>query len=94
MKDGKPFNIPKQAVWTAYKKVKANQGSAGIDSQTLTDFEKYLKNKLYKIWNRMSSGSYFPPPVKVVEIPKKMGGTRGQQRDVLFVGFFSLVLIL
>jgi len=76
MKDGKPFNIPKQAVWTAYKKVKANQGSAGIDGQNLADFEKDLKNNLYKIWNRMSSGSYFPPPVKAVEIPKKAGGTR------------------
>jgi group II intron reverse transcriptase/maturase len=76
MKDGKPFNIPKQAVWTAYKKVKANQGSAGIDGQSLTDFEKDLQNNLYKIWNRMSSGSYVPPPVKAVEIPKKAGGTR------------------
>lgn len=76
MKDGKPFNIPKQAVWTAYKKVKANQGSAGIDGQNLADFEKDLKNNLYKIWNRMSSGSYLPPPVKAVEIPKKAGGTR------------------
>jgi RNA-directed DNA polymerase len=64
MKDGKPFNIPKQVVWAAFKKVKANQGSAGIDGQSLTNFEEDLKNNLYKIWNRMSSGSYFPPPVK------------------------------
>ncbi len=61
---------------TAYKKVKANKGSAGIDGQSIEEFEKDLKGNLYKIWNRMSSGSYFPPPVKAVEIPKKTGGTR------------------
>ena len=70
------FNIPKQQVAEAYKLVKANAGSAGIDRQSLTDFEQNLKNNLYKIWNRLSSGSYFPPPVMAVLIPKKTGGTR------------------
>lgn len=76
MKDSKPYEISKQAVLTAYKKVKANRGSAGIDGQDIDEFEENLKSNLYKIWNRMSSGSYFPPPVKAVEIPKKAGGTR------------------
>jgi RNA-directed DNA polymerase len=60
----------------AFKLVKANAGSAGVDNQTLADFELNLKNNLYKIWNRMSSGTYFPPPVKAVPIPKKSGGER------------------
>nr|WP_207391798.1 group II intron reverse transcriptase/maturase [Neochlamydia sp. AcF84] len=60
----------------AYKLVKANAGAAGIDQQTLEDFDRNLKSNLYKIWNRMSSGSYFPPPVKAVSIPKKSGGER------------------
>ena len=72
----KSFEIPKQLVMDAYKAVKANAGSAGIDEQSIKDFEKNLKDNLYKIWNRMSSGSYFPPPVKAVEIPKKNGGKR------------------
>ncbi len=72
---GKPFDIPKQLVWEAYEKVKANKGAAGVDGVTVEDFESDLKSNLYKIWNRMSSGSYFPPPVKAVEIPKP-GGTR------------------
>jgi RNA-directed DNA polymerase len=72
----KSFEIYKHAVWEAYKRVKANKGAAGIDEVSLTEFEENLKNNLYKIWNRMSSGSYFPPPVKVVEIPKKSGGKR------------------
>lgn len=76
MKDGKPYEIPKQAVMKAYKKVRSNKGSAGIDGQDIEEFEKDLKGNLYKIWNRMSSGSYFPPPVKAVEIPKKSGGIR------------------
>ena len=76
MNTTKPFQIPKQLVWEAWKLVKANAGSAGIDQQTLSDFERNLKDNLYKIWNRMSSGSYFPPPVKGVEIPKKTGGSR------------------
>lgn len=70
----KPFDIPKQTVWEAYRKVAANKGAPGVDKQTLAEFEKDLKNNLYKIWNRMSSGSYQPPPVRVVEIPKPHGG--------------------
>ena len=65
----KPFGISKQLVWEAYRRVKANQGAAGVDGVSIEDFEKDLRNNLFKIWNRMSSGSYFPPPVKAVEIP-------------------------
>jgi len=72
----KPFEISKHVVWEAWKHVKANQGAAGVDSETIADFEGNLKDNLYKIWNRMSSGSYFPPPVKTVAIPKKTGGER------------------
>lgn len=72
----KPFNISKQLVKDAYKLVKENAGSAGIDNQSIADFERNLKDNLYKIWNRMSSGTYFPPPVKAVPIPKKSGGER------------------
>jgi group II intron reverse transcriptase/maturase len=72
----KPYAIPKRAVWEAYQQVKANRGAAGIDEETITMFEQDLSKNLYKLWNRMSSGSYFPPPVKQVEIPKKKGGTR------------------
>jgi len=72
----KPFSISKQVVWEAYKRVKANKGAAGVDEESITDFEINLKDNLYKIWNRMSSGSYFPPPVRVVEIDKKDGGQR------------------
>jgi RNA-directed DNA polymerase len=70
----KPFGISKQEVWEAYRKVKANKGAPGVDGCSLEDFEKDLKNNLYRIWNRMSSGSYFPPPVRAVEIPKPHGG--------------------
>ena len=70
----KPFQISKRAVWEAYKSVKANKGAAGVDGQSIEDFEKDLKNNLYRIWNRMSSGTYFPPPVRAVEIPKPHGG--------------------
>jgi RNA-directed DNA polymerase len=74
---GKPFDISKREVWEAYQKVKENQGAPGVDKQTLADFDKDLKGNLYKIWNRMSSGSYFPPPVRAVDIPKPHGdGTR------------------
>lgn len=69
----KPFNIPKELFVQAFKLVKANAGSAGVDEQSLEDFEINLKDNLYKLWNRMSSGSYFPPPVKAVPIPKKSG---------------------
>lgn len=72
----KPFTIPKQRVMEAFKAVKANAGAAGVDAQSIEDFEKDLKGNLYKLWNRMSSGSYFPPPVKAVAIPKKNGGER------------------
>jgi RNA-directed DNA polymerase len=71
---GKSFDISKWEVWEAYRQVKAKKGSAGVDGCSVEDFEKDLKNNLYKIWNRMSSGSYFPPPVKAVEIPKPHGG--------------------
>jgi RNA-directed DNA polymerase len=73
----KPFDISKREVWEAYQKVKENQGAPGVDGQTIDDFEKDLKGNLYKIWNRMSSGTYFPPPVRAVDIPKPHGdGTR------------------
>ena len=72
----KPFKIPKWLVWKAYEKVKANKGAAGVDRQSIEDFESGLRNNLYKIWNRMSSGTCFPPPVLAVEIPKASGGTR------------------
>ena len=72
----KPFTISKNLVLEAYKRVRANKGSAGIDAESLEEFENKLKPNLYKVWNRMSSGSYFPPPVKAVSIPKKQGGER------------------
>src|SRR5258706_5026503 len=72
--EGKLFVIPKQLVWEAYRRVKANKGAPGVDRQSLDDFESDLRNNLYKIWNRMSSGTYFPPPVRAVEIPKPHGG--------------------
>jgi len=70
----KPFQISKALVWEAYQKVAANKGAPGVDGCSIEEFEKDLKNNLYRIWNRMSSGSYFPPPVKAVEIPKSHGG--------------------
>jgi hypothetical protein len=76
MSEAKPFVISKGEVWEAYKRVKANQGAAGVDEQSIADFERDLKGDLYKIWNRMSSGSYFPPPVRTVKIPKASGGER------------------
>jgi len=72
----KPYSIAKRTVWDAYQKVKANRGAAGIDDETIAMFEQNLSKNLYKLWNRMSSGSYIPPPVKQVEIPKASGGTR------------------
>ena len=76
MGKAKPFNISKRVVFEAYKRVKANKGAAGVDGESIADFEKDLKNNLYKTWNRMSSGSYFPPAVLLVEIAKKVGGLR------------------
>lgn len=76
MDRAKPWSIPKRWVWDAYKRVKANGGAAGVDGQSIAEFERDLKNNLYKLWNRMSSGSYFPPPVKRVQIGKREGGSR------------------
>lgn len=73
MAEAKPFSIAKWLVVKAYERVKANGGAAGVDGQSLSAFEEDLKGNLYKIWNRMSSESYFPPPVRLVEIPKGDG---------------------
>ncbi|QBB84017.1 group II intron reverse transcriptase/maturase [Wolbachia pipientis] len=74
MNKTKSFDIPKQLIWRAYKQVSKNRGAAGVDGVSITKFEENLKDNLYKLWNRMSSGSYFPEPVKAVAIPKDMGG--------------------
>ena len=76
MIQAKPFCISRNAVWQAYRLVKANQGGAGGDGVAMEEFEADLKANLYRIWNRMSSGSYLPPPVLLVEIPKKDGSKR------------------
>ena len=76
MSKAKSFDIPKRTVYEAYKAIKSNKGAAGIDEVSIKGFEADLENNLYKLWNRMSSGTYFPPAVKAVEIPKKSGGTR------------------
>ena len=76
MNKAKPFCISKWEVWEAYKLVKANKGAAGVDGQSIAEFEEDVKDNLFKIWNRMSSGSYFPPPVRRVDIPKDNGRTR------------------
>lgn len=70
----KPFDISKREVWEAWEKVKANKGAPGVDGRSVEGFEADLRNNLYRVWNRMSSGSYFPPPVRAVEIPKPHGG--------------------
>ncbi len=72
----KSFTISKQMVWAAFKAVKGNKGAPGVDGQTIEEFEEDLENNLYRIWNRLSSGAYFPPPVLRVEIPKRGGGVR------------------
>ena len=72
----KPYSIPKILVWEAYQSVKENGGGSGVDQESIEKFESRLKGNLYKIWNRLSSGSYIPPPVKAVSIPKKSGGIR------------------
>ena len=71
--EGKSFVIPKQLVWEAWRRVKANKGAPGVDGQDLEKFEEDLEGNLYKVWNRMSSGTWFPPPVRAVEIPKPGG---------------------
>ena len=71
--DGKPFAISKRRVWEAWLRVKANKGAGGVDEESIQAFEANLKGNLYKVWNRMSSGTWFPPPVRAVEIPKKDG---------------------
>ena len=76
MDKAKSWSIPKRFVWEAYKRVKANRGAAGVDDQSIEEFEADWKNNLYKLWNRMSSGSYFPPAVKRVHIDKRDGGKR------------------
>ena len=76
MKQAKPFCITKRQVWEAYKRVKANKGAAGVDGQTIEKFAENLQDNLYKLWNRLTSGSYFPQPVLRVEIPKSDGGIR------------------
>jgi len=72
----KSFQISRRVVWEAYKRVKANKGAAGVDAESIEDFEQELRGNLYKLWNRMSSGTYFPPPVRLVSIAKKDGGER------------------
>ena len=72
----KSYDISKKLIWEAYQRVKENGGSSGVDGESINKFDEKLKNNLYRLWNRLSSGSYFPPPVKGVPIPKKSGGTR------------------
>jgi RNA-directed DNA polymerase len=72
----KSFEISRRAVWEAYRRVKANKGAAGVDEQSIEEFEQDLSGNLYKLWNRLSSGTYFPPPVRAVEIPKRDGSSR------------------
>jgi RNA-directed DNA polymerase len=74
---GKSFDISKQEVWEAYQKVRANKGAPGVDEVSLAEFEKDLKGNLYKVWNRMSSGSYFPPPVKACPAPLRVSTEMG-----------------
>ncbi len=74
MKKAKSFDIPKQLVWEAYQRVARNKGAAGVDGVSIQKFQENLKDNLYKLWNRMTSGSYFPPAVRTVLIPKKSGG--------------------
>ena len=68
--DGKPFEVTGYEVWVAWQKVKGNKGAPGVDAVSIAAFEERLEDNLYKVWNRMSAGSYFPPPVRAVEIPK------------------------
>ena len=91
MDKAKPFKIPKREVWEAFKRVKANQGAAGVDGQSIAEFEANLSGNLYKLWNRLSSGSYFPPPVRRVDIPKANGGTRADLRSMPCAQLVSVV---
>ncbi|MGA7261406.1 MAG: hypothetical protein WA709_19040 [Stellaceae bacterium] len=76
MDEAKPFKIPQREVWEAFKVVKAHQGAAGVDGQSIAEFEANLSGNLYKLRNRLLAGSYFPPPVRRFDIPKATGGTR------------------
>lgn len=76
MSETKPFSISRRLVMAGYQKVKSNRGGAGVDEVSMGEFDKGYRNHLYKLWNRMSSGSYIPPAVKLIEIPKKGGGLR------------------
>ncbi|WP_240034528.1 hypothetical protein [Wolbachia endosymbiont of Aedes albopictus] len=87
MNKTKSFDIPKQLIWRAYKQVSKNRGAAGVDGVSITKFEENLKDNLYKLWNRMSSGSYFPEPVKAVAIPKDMG-----EEDKEFYAFLQYLI--
>jgi len=92
----KPYGIAKRTVWEAYQQVKANRGAAGIDDETIDDFEQDLSKNLYKLWNRMSSGSYYPPPVKQVEIPKASGARESWECSLVdaagdTTGWWSLI---
>ena len=75
-REAKQFQISETVVQEAFNRVKANRGAAGVDKQTVEAFERELEENLYKVWNRMSSGTYFPPPVRSVQIPKSEGGKR------------------
>ena len=76
----KPFDVPKKEIWEAFKRVRANGGAAGVDGESIAEFEADLTGNLYKLWNRLSSGSYSPPPVRRVDIPKPDGGTPRRAR--------------
>ena len=89
MSETKPIPVSKRMVWEAYKKVKANQGAAGVDGENLKTFEERLADNLYKTWNRLASGTYFPPPVKEVEIPKADGKIRKLVFRLLATGWLK-----
>ena len=93
MKEGKAFHISQKEVLNAYKAVKANKGAGGIDGIELEEFDKDWKNRLYVLWNRMSSGSYYSKPVRGVEIPKKNGKKRGWKIILFFIMFFTTIRI-
>jgi RNA-directed DNA polymerase len=93
MNKTKPFCISKQSVMAAWERVKTNKGGEGVDEESIEDFERNLKDKLYKLWNRMSSGSYFPPPVRAVEIPKVDGSKRMRLLGIPMMTSYVLVRI-